>query len=153
MKYLFFGFLMLFPGLAVVAQDDEGEVIVIAELNRTEVRQFIEEAEDQFYAIFNANVDDEDYKIDCREETPVGSNISIRVCEPKFMNDARAENANTFRFNPGVAETDIAIRARLEPEYQRLQELMEELTQELPAFAQIASILAQLRARQAELTR
>ncbi|CAN0506421.1 unnamed protein product, partial [Discosporangium mesarthrocarpum] len=57
------------PWLAVSAQDDDGEVIVIAELNRAEVNQFIEEAEDQFYAIFNANVDDEDYRITCRRET------------------------------------------------------------------------------------
>lgn len=139
------------PWLAVSAQDDDGEVIVIAELNRAEVNQFIEEAEDQFYAIFNANVDDEDYRITCRRETPTGSNISVRVCEPKFMIDARAENANTIGFNAGVVEPEQAIRSALQPEYELLQEKMEAMTQSNPEFAQIASILSQLRARRAQL--
>jgi hypothetical protein len=137
--------------LTADAQDDGGEVIVIAELNRAEVNQFIEEAEDQFYAIFNANVDDEDYQITCRRETPTGSNISVRVCEPKFMIDARAENANTIGFNAGVVEPERAIRSALQPEYQSLQEKMEAMTQSNPEFAQIASILSQLRARRAQL--
>jgi len=133
------------------AQDDDGEVIVIAELNRADVKEFIEEAEDQFYAIFNANVDDEDFKITCRRETPTGSNIAVRVCEPQFMIRARAENANTIGFNAGVVEPDQAIRSALQPEYDQLQEKMEAMTQEVPAFAQIASILTQLRARLAQL--
>lgn len=150
-------FLMLcLPLMTVSAQSDqeeEGEVIVIAELNRAEVEQFIAEAEDQFYAIFNANVDDEKFRITCRKETPTGSNIAIRVCEPAFMIKARAENANTIGFNPGVVETDRAIRSALEPEYQQLQEKMEAMTREVPAFAQIASILTQLRARRDQLNK
>ena len=131
--------------LVSLAQDDEGEVIVISELNRAEVEQFIEEAEDQFYEIFNTNVDDDDFKISCRRETPTGSNIPVRVCEPKFMVDARARNANTFGFNAGVVEADRSIRTAVEPQYQQLQQRMEQMTQEIPAFAQIASILPQLR--------
>ena len=134
-----------------LAQDDEDEVIVISELNRAEVEQFIEEAEDQFYEIFNTNVDDDDFKISCRRETPTGSNIPVRVCEPKFMVDARARNANTFGFNAGVVEADRSIRTAVEPQYQQLQQRMEQMTQEIPAFAQIASILAQLRARREQL--
>ncbi len=144
--------LLVLSSYSVVAQDDAGEVIVIAELNRAEVRQFIEEAEDQFYEIFNANVDDDDLKITCREETPTGSNISIRVCEPEFMIRARAENARNLNINPQAILTDQAIRSGLDSEYARLQENMEQMTQEIPAFAQIASILSQLRARQAQFT-
>ena len=152
MKRLLFGISFLLPSLLVSAQEEEGEVIVIAELNRAEVRQFIEEAEDQFYEIFNANLDDDDYKITCREETPTGSNISVRVCEPEFMIRARAENARQLNINFGALTTDQAIRAGLETEYTRLQEMMEQMTQEVPEFAQIASILTQLRARQNQLT-
>ncbi|MBK51491.1 MAG: hypothetical protein CMQ45_03795 [Gammaproteobacteria bacterium] len=134
-----------------LAQSDEGEVIVISELNRAEVKQFIEEAENQFYEIFNANIDDDDFRITCRRETPTGSNIPVRICEPKFMIDARARNANNFGFNPGVVEADRAIRTSVEPQYRKLQQMMEQMTQEVPAFSQIASILAQLRARQEQL--
>jgi hypothetical protein len=137
----------------VNAQEEEGEVIVISELSRAEVSQFIEEAEDQFYAIFNANISDDDYKITCRRETPTGSNIPVRMCEPAFMIRARADNANTFGFNAGVVVPDKAILASVQPEYDRLQEMMEQMTRDVPEFAQIASILTQLRARRDELTR
>ena len=139
------------PLLLSLAQDEEGEVIVISELNRADVEQFIEEAEDQFYEIFNSHIEDDDFKISCRRETPTGSNIPVRICEPKFMVDARARNANTFGFNAGVVEADRSIRTAVEPQYQQLQQRMEQMTQEVPAFAQIASILAQLRARRDQL--
>jgi len=151
MRKLLACLLCVCPLLLSLAQDDEGEVIVISELNRAEVKQFIEEAEDQFYEIFNTNVDDDDFKISCRRETPTGSNIPIRVCEPQFMVDARARNANNFGFNAGVVEADRSIRAAVEPQYQQLQQRMEQMTQEIPAFAQIANILAQLRARREQL--
>ena len=151
MKHLLTAILFMLPALPLAAQDEEGEVIVIAELSRAEVEEFIEEAEDQFYAIFNANIDDEDYMISCRKETPTGSNIPIRVCEPKFMVDARARNANTIGFNAGVVEADRAIRTSVEPQYQQLQEMMEQMTQDSPAFAQIAGILTQLRAQRQQL--
>ena len=133
------------------AQKDEEEVIVISELNRAEVEQFIEEAEGQFYEIFNTNIEDDDFRIDCRRETPTGSNIPVRICEPKFMVDARARNANNFGFNAGAVEPDRAIRTSVEPQYEQLQQMMELMTQEVPAFAQIANILAQLRARREQL--
>lgn len=150
---LLFAALLILPAFQVNAQENEGEVIVIADLNRAEVAQFIEEAEDQFYAIFNANIDDDDYKITCRRETPTGSNIPVRMCEPAFMIRARADNANTFGFNAGVVVPDKAILASVQPEYERLQQMMEQMTREVPEFAQIASILTQLRARRDELTR
>ncbi len=151
MKQFWIFMVLALPCLSALAQDDEGEVVVIAELNRAEVEQFIEEAEDQFYAIFNANVDDDDYKISCRRETPTGSNIRIRVCEPEFMIRARAENANLIGFNAGVVEADRAIRNSVEAEYTQLQEKMESMTREVPEFAQIANILNQLRSRRQQL--
>ena len=142
----------IFP-LSAQEETEEGELIVIAELNRTEVRQFIEEAEDQFYAIFNDNNDDEDFTITCSRQTPTGSNIPVRVCEPEFLHRARADNQNTFQFNRGATLTESAIQSALQPQYDQLQEKMEQMTREIPQFAQISSILAQLRARLAELTR
>jgi len=150
---LLFTALLILPAFLVNAQENEGEVIVIADLNREEVEQFIDEAESQFYAIFNSNIDDDDYKITCRQETPTGSNISERVCEPAFMIRARAENANTFGFNAGVVVPDKAILSSVQPKYERLQQMMEQMASEVPEFAQIASILTQLRARRNELIR
>ncbi len=145
--------LLLLSTVSLYAQEDEGELIVIAELNRAEVRQFIEEAEDQFYAIFNANVDEEDYKVTCSMQTPTGSNIPVRVCEPEFLRQARSDNQNTFQFNRGATLSENSIQSALQPQYDELQEKMEQMTRNIPEFAQIGSILAQLRARLAELTR
>ena len=150
MKRFLLASLFLFSGTQLLAQDD-GEVIVIADLNRAEVRQFIAEAEDQFYGIFNANIEDEDFKITCRRETPTGSNIAVRVCEPEFLNKARADNMASFQFNRGTELTDASLRSQLEPEFTQLQAMMEEMAQTIPEFAQIASILTQLRARQEQL--
>jgi len=151
MKQFLLALLFTLPFLPAAAQE-EGEVIVIAELSRSEVTQFLEEAEDQFYAIFNANVEEDDYEISCRKERPTGSNILVRMCEPAFMIKARAENANWIGFNAAAIVTDQAIRSGLEPEYARLQEKMEQMTQDIPEFAQIGSILAQLRTRHNQLT-
>ncbi len=152
MKQVFIAILLLLPSFHALAQDEEGEVIVISELNRSEVRQFIEEAEDQFYAIFNANIDDDDYKVTCGRITPTGSNIPVRSCEPEFMNRARADNMNRFQFNRGTEMTDRQLRESMAPEFERMQEIMEQMTRDVPEFAQIASILTQLRARLAQLT-
>jgi len=152
MRPLLLALLLLLPAMPAIAQDDEGEVIVIAELNRSEVRQFIEEAEDQLYTIFNANIDEDDYKVTCGRITPTGSNIPVRACEPEFMNKARADNMNRFQFNRGTELTDSELRQSMAPEFERMQEMMEQMAREVPEFAQIASILTQLRARLAELT-
>ncbi len=146
--------LALLTALPAVAQDnaEDGEVVVIAELNRAEVTQFIEEAEDQLYAIFNANNDDDRFDIECGDFTPTGSHIKQRVCEPRFMREARAENVTDSRFTDQTLLTDTGLRADQQANYEALQGKMEELTRNNAQFREIAGILQQLRARLAQLT-
>lgn len=143
----------LFP-LSAQAQNDaaeEGEVIVIAELNRREVRQFIAEAEDQLYAIFNANNEDDEYDIECFSYKPTDSNISQRACEPRFFTDARADNAkNSFEATDEMLPLD-ALRAEYEEEFEELTRKMQAMASDNAQFAQVANILNQLRARQQQL--
>lgn len=136
--------------LAQDAGEDE-EVIVIAELNRAEVRQFIEEVEAEVYEIFNANNEDDAFDIFCRSETPTGSNIPQRVCEPRFMTEARAKNANDHRLGIDELLTPRGLNAELETELQQLTEKMEALAAENPQFREVVGILNALRARQAQL--
>ncbi len=144
----------LLSALPAVAQDnaEEGEVVVISELSRDEVTQFIEEAEDQLYAIFNANNDDDRFDIECGDFTPTGSHIKRRVCEPRFMRQARAENVTDSRFTDQTLLTDTGLRADQQANYDELQEKMEELTRNNAQFREIAGILQQLRARLGQLT-
>ena len=65
--------------------EDEGEVIVIADLRLAEVRQFIEEVEEELYSAFNEYNDDDDFDVRCRKETPTGSNIPRRLCETGLL--------------------------------------------------------------------
>lgn len=141
--------------VSAVAQEDseEGEVIVIAELNRAEVRQFIKEVQAEFYAVFNANNDDPKFNIECYEMTPTSSHIKQDVCEPKFMREARSRNANDHQVNNETLVNDKAIRAGQEQNYRELQERMEALTARNAQFRELASILTQLQARQAQLER
>ena len=144
--------LPVLPALAL-AQDDEGEVIVIAELNRSEVNKFIEEVQAEFYAIYNANNDDDEFDIICYKATPTGSHISQEVCEPQFFFDARAENANNHYIGDDTLENDQALRAQHKSDFEELQRRMEAMTTSNAQFREIASILQQLRARLAQLTR
>ena len=133
------------------SNEDEGEVIVIADLNRAEIRQFIEEVEAEVYEIFNAANDDDAYDIFCRSETPTGTNIPQRICEPRFMTDARAKNVNDHRMGVDELLTPRALQAELEPEMQRLTEKMDALGRENAQFREVVQILSALRARQAQL--
>jgi len=135
------------------AQEDEGEVIVIADLNRSEVQGFIEEVQAQFYEIFNANNDDDRFDIVCYEATPTGSHIKREVCEPKFFVDARSANANSHRTGSDMLVNDATLRAEHSAEFEELQQRMEAMTTSNAQFRELASILTQLRARLAQLTR
>lgn len=130
---------------------EEGEVIVIAELNRREVRQFIEEVEDQLYEVYNAVNDDDDFDIFCFQYKPTTSNIRERVCEPRFFTDARAENAkNSFEVTDEMLSPS-GLRAEYENEFEELTAKMEAAAAENPQIAELANILNQLRARQQQL--
>jgi len=153
MKKLVFLLFTLLSVQALAQNQDEGEVIVIAELNRSEVEGFIKEVQAQFYEIFNANNEDDRYDIECYDTTPTGSHIRRQVCEPKFFIDARSENANNHRTGSENLLNDTALRAENTQEFEELQRRMEAMTSENAQFREIASILTQLQARLAQLNR
>ena len=120
------------------------------ELNRAEVEQFIEEAEDQFYEIFNTTVDDDDFKdqLSPRDTNRLKTSLSGFVSPSLWWTPGHVMPIPSDSM-PVVGSR--SIRTAVEPQYQQLQQRMEQMTQEIPAFAQIASILAQLRARREQL--
>ncbi len=139
------------PALAQDNSDEEGEVIVIAELSLVEVEQFIVEVEEQFYAAYSAVNEDDDFDIRCRQEIPTGSNIPRRVCEPVFLQKSRADNVNdNFR---GIATLlgEDGLRAENAQEFRELAEKVEAAAKANPQVAELGSILRQLQARRAQL--
>lgn len=138
--------------LPLAAQDnEEGEVVVIADLSRAEVVQFIEEVEEDLYRIFNANNDDDAYDIFCNNIVPTGSNRPVRSCEPKFLTDARARNVNDSQFGADTLLTDSALRRTMQSEFEELERKMEAMVTEQPRFAETFGILDALRRRLAEI--
>ena len=131
--------------------EDEGEVIVIADLRLAEVRQFIEEVEEELYSAFNEYNDDDDFDVRCRKETPTGSNIPRRICEPVFSQKSRASNVNDSFLGADVLLSEENVRAKNAPQLRELSEKMQEAAAANPNIAELANILRQLQARQAQL--
>ena len=132
------------------AQED-GEVIVISELNRSQVRREIKLVEQDLYSVFNESIDDEDMHIECYEIIPTGSHLKEQICEPRFMTEARAQNANDSQFGITTQLAQNSLVEQHKAELDALQKKMEEMTKENPTVAQIANILGQLRARLKQL--
>ena len=70
------------------------EVVVTGSLESLRAaRKAVVEAEDRFYARYNAINDDHAYDMLCREDAPTGTLIRRRICEPRVVEDALAEDA------------------------------------------------------------
>lgn len=131
--------------------EQDGELIRIEDLSRFELNNYINEAEEQFYARFNALNSTDRYDITCRKEKRVGSNIPVRACTPKFFTEAMADSASNFMFDTQTPVTDNIVASDTKPEMQRLQEEMLGLMQSDAQLREIAGILKMMRARREQL--
>ena len=132
-------------------ENQNGELIIISELSRSEVSPLIVEAEDQLYELFNANNENDLNDIHCTKVKSTGSNISKRVCEPNFLVNARTNNRTDLKDSFALSETQWAVNGSLKEEYKELQSEMEKLSKSNQQFREISVILSQLNARKAEL--
>ena len=135
---------------AAYAQED-GEVIQIADLTRAEVTSYIREAEDQMYTIYNEHNIDDSFDIACRKEKPTGSNISVRICEPRFYTEVNLGKNRTDGQNLQDFQGGFAARSLVAPEYEKLEADIKRVADEVPAMREIMQILGQLKARQKQL--
>ena len=136
---------------SVAYAQEDGEVIQIADLTRAEVTSYIREAEDQMYAIYNEHNIDDSFDIVCRKEKPTGSNISVRICEPKFYIEVNLDKNRTDGEDLRDFQRGFAARSLVAPEYEKLEDDMKRVASEVPAMREIMQILSQLKARQKQL--
>lgn len=61
------------------------EIIVEGSRDRINLQLQVDQAEDEFYAIFNKLIDDEDFRIECKYEKVIGSLIKQRICQTRYM--------------------------------------------------------------------
>lgn len=154
-------------GHAVFAQEDEQEntnaeessqqasapfeVIVNPTLNIGDLEKLITQAEDDMFAKYNELNLDDDYDILCRDIKPTGSHISVRSCEPVFLDKARADNHGLFMFmlsRGGGVELldDRTLQKNHRREYEELEKKMEAFTGTDAEFRALAQRVLDLRA-------
>ena len=138
---------------ATLAQDDvsEGEAIIIEDLSRAELRAEIKKIETEFYRVFNASIDEKRLEVHCTNYTPTMSHIKQWVCEPKFLGDARNENAGNWQTTNDVLQSPEEIRAGMTAEFEQLTTAMNTVLQEVPYFRELNSILRMMRSRLSEI--
>ncbi|GJM12381.1 MAG: hypothetical protein DHS20C12_07840 [Pseudohongiella sp.] len=135
------------------------EVIVTPAIKRSDLRRLIVQVEEDFFDKFNELNIDEDYDILCYEYVPTMSHIPERVCEPLFMMEARGMNVSELVYGAapppgtgGAAPTGVllppkAMRNAVAPQYDILQQKMEELNESDLELRSIGLALAKLKAR------
>ncbi len=133
------------------------EIVITPTVTRTDLRSLIVQVEEDFYARFNElNIDDH-YDVFCYSYLPTMSHISKRTCEPDFMIRARGDVASYDAFllasgslqarSSALLLSPKAMRKEVEPDYEILQEKMEELSTTDLELRSIALAMAKLKAR------
>lgn len=94
---------LVISSYALAADDapETEEIVVEGDSSRINLQLQVDQAEDEFFAIFNDLIDDEDFKIECKMERVIGSLIHKRICQTKYMRDelSTAATLNYFGVN------------------------------------------------------
>jgi response regulator RpfG family c-di-GMP phosphodiesterase len=73
------------------------EIIVEADRSKINLKLQVDQAENEFYAILNELIDDEEFKIECRTQRVIGSLIHKRICQTKYMKDELTNSAQLYQ--------------------------------------------------------
>ncbi|MFZ8929266.1 MAG: hypothetical protein ACO2YY_08770 [Pseudohongiellaceae bacterium] len=96
---LFLSCMYFISSLAIAADGTPAteEIIVEADRSRINLKLQIDQAENEFYAILNELIDDEEFKIECRTQRVIGSLIHKRICQTKYMKDELTNSAQLYQ--------------------------------------------------------
>jgi len=145
---------ILFTTLLASAQVHaaEEEQIVIEDLTVPQLRAEIEKIQDEYFTVFNRLNEDDDFDIVCQKFTPTGTNIPQVGCEPTFVTKRRSESANNYRTGGDDLLTNDALIKELQPEFEKLTAMLNDLATSNQYFRELSEILQMLTGRLAELT-
>ncbi len=138
-----------FSGFSTAAEQDQ---IVIEDLTPAQLREQIEIVQAEFYRVFNAMNDDDDFDIICNRYMPTGSNIHRDACEPKFVIDKRADNVNQSRFGNDILMDHDALMASLRTQFEELTRKMNAIAAESQYFSELNRVLSMLNDRLDEIS-
>lgn len=134
------------------ANGAEQEQIVIDDFTVPQLRAEIEKIQAEFYRVFNALNDDDEFDIVCQKFIPTGSNISQVGCEPKFVTKRRGENANDYRLGIDELMNNQGTIKELQPQFEQLTAEINEAASQNDYFRELSQILKMLRDRLSELS-
>lgn len=91
------GLIILASALAAQEENLPEEIVIEGDRNQINFKRLVDQAEDEFYAILNGLLDDEELHITCENIKVTGSLISQRVCQARYMRD-ELTSAAMFNF-------------------------------------------------------
>ena len=96
---LFLSCMYFISSLAIAADGTPAteEIIVEADRSKINLKLQVDQAENEFYAILNELIDDEEFKIECRTQRVIGSLIHKRICQTKYMKDELTNSAQLYQ--------------------------------------------------------
>ena len=114
------------------------EITVEASRNRINFKPQVDQAENQFYGLFNELIDNEDFHIECKYETVIGSLIKDRICKKKYMRDKLSAAATL-----NLSGANYMISSILTEKNRELPEETMELLENNPEFRSAAQNLSE----------
>ena len=113
------------------------EITITGDENPDNLTLAVEQAENQFYTLFNQLVDDRDYQVSCKKELLLGSRIKQRVCQTRYMQEALS-SAAVMRFSDSPYDAN----AKLIQKNVQFRQKTQELIEQNPALREAAANLA-----------
>ena len=136
---------------APVVNAAEEAQVVIEDLTVPQLRAEIEKIQTEFYRVFNTLNENDEFDVVCQKFTPTGSNIPQIGCEPNFLSKRRGANANEYRLGTDELIGNDALIKELQPEFEQLTALMNEISAKNQYLKELGAILQMLRGRLDEI--
>jgi len=111
------------------------EITVVGQKPLHALRREVYRAEEDFFEVFSAINEDDDYDVRCYYEIPSFTHIRRHVCRANFVIDATSAESRAF-FSENIGNFSRPARIEIERKKKRLQELMETLIADRPDLLQ-----------------
>ena len=111
------------------------EIVVYGDKSLHSLRRAVFRAEENFFDVFSAINEDDEYDIRCFYETPSFTRIRQHVCRARFVSQATSNAAEMWR-TEGPRRAIIPASTIIDRKKKRLREIMEKLVAERPELLQ-----------------
>ncbi len=115
------------------------------QLSRAEIEAEITRVQEEFYRVFNLNVEDKSLRVICGTYRPLGSFITKRYCEPQFVIDNRSLSLRERSGDSGVFRAESAIKGANQGKLSELTDAMNVALNNDPFLMELHLYLTHLR--------